>query len=221
MKNTMLAILALFMLQANTAFAFDEGFEYNLVKPPQATSDPAKVEVLELFWYGCPHCNEFEPNLNKWLKNKPEDVKFVRVPAIFRKSWAIHARAYYTAEALGVLDKLHSKIFHEIHNTGKKKTALLDEVDIEKFFVKHGVKREDFKRTWDSFVVQARVKRAVTLTRSYGINGVPAMIVNGKYRTSAKEAGIQDPAKVTNDQMMKVVDWLVERERMAAKAAKK
>jgi len=221
MKNRLLTILALFMLQSMPALAFDEGFEYKLVTPAQATSDPAKIEVLELFWYGCPHCNEFEPTLNKWLKTKPDDVKFVRVPAIFRQSWATHARAYYTAEALGVLDKVHSEIFDEIHQKGKKTVALLDEVDIEKFFVKHGVKKEDFKRTWDSFVVQSRVRRAATLTRSYGINGVPAMVVNGKYRTSAKEAGIQDPSKVTNDQMMKVVDWLVERERQATKATKK
>jgi len=218
MKNLVLALMATLIMQVSPVFAIDEGFEYKLVTPKMATSDPAKVEVVEMFWYGCPHCNDFEPTLNKWLAKKPANVKFVRIPAIFRDSWVPHARAYYTAEALGVLDKTHSKFFTAVH---KDRRRLQTEKDIAAFFVSNGVKQKDFDQAWNSFVVQSRVKRAITLTRQSGIKGVPAMLVNGKYRTSATEAGINNPGGANNDDMIRVVNALIEKEAKQAKAAKK
>jgi len=218
MRKLLVALMAAFMMQAGSALAIDEGFEYNLVSPAMTTSDPAKVEVVEMFWYGCPHCNDFEPTLNKWLKTKPDNVNFVRIPAIFRESWIPHARAYYTAEALGVVDKTHSAFFEAVH---KERRRLATKKDIAAFFVSHGVKQADFDQAWDSFVVQSRVKRAITLTRRAGIKGVPAMLVNGKYRTSATEASINNPGGASNDDMINVVNFLVSKEAKQLKSVKK
>lgn len=218
MKKAFWVLMAAFMLHTGTALAIDEGFEYNLVKPTIETNDPSKVEVAELFWYGCPHCNEFEPTLNKWLKTKPDNVNFIRIPAVFRESWIPHARAYYTADALGVLDKTHSAFFEAIH---KDRRRLATKKDIGEFFESHGVKPQDFDKVWNSFIVQSRVKRAITLTRRSGIKGVPSMMVNGKYRTSATEAGINNPGGASNDEMLKVVDLLVAKEAQQPKPAKK
>jgi len=211
-------LTAAFMLHAGSVLAIDEGFEYNVIKPAMTTSDPAKVEVVEMFWYGCPHCNDFEPTLNKWLKTKPDNINFVRIPAIFRESWIPHARAYYTAEALGVVDKVHSEFFKAVH---KDRRRLATEKDIAEFFVSHGVKQEEFNQAWNSFVVQSRVKRAITLTRRSGIKGVPAMLVNGKYRTSATEASINNPGGASNDDMINVVNYLVKQEAKQPKPVKK
>jgi len=218
MKKILLAFAAAVVMQATTAFAIDEGFEYNLVNPAMGTADKTKVEVVEFFWYGCPHCYDFEPSLNTWLKKKPSNVNFVRIPAIFRESWAIHARAYYTAEALGLLDKTHGAFFTAIH---KDRVPLARVKDIEAFFVSHGVTGDAFKQAWNSFVVQSRVKRAITLTRRSGIQGVPAMIVNGKYRTSGKEATINSPGASGHEAMLKVVDALVAKESAKSKATAK
>jgi len=217
MKKTLLAFVAALAMQATTAFAIDEGFEYNLVTPAIGTADKTKVEVVELFWYGCPHCHDFEPALNKWLEKKPANVNFVRVPAIFRESWVPHARAYYTAEALGVLDKTHSLFFKAVH---RDRLRLATKKDISAFFVANGVTEDAFNQAWDSFVVQSRVKRAITLTRRSGINGVPAMMVNGKYRTSAKEATINSPGAPGNEAMLSVVDSLIKKEATKATAKK-
>jgi len=218
MRKLLVVLMATFMMQAGSALAIDEGFEYNLVKPAMTTSNPAKVEVVEMFWYGCPHCNDFEPTLNKWLETKPDNVNFVRIPAIFRESWIPHARAYYTAEALGVVDKIHSAFFKAVH---KDRQRLATQKEIAAFFVIHGVKQEAFDQAWNSFVVQSRVKRAITLTRRSGIKGVPAMLVNGKYRTSATEASINNPGGASNDDMINVVNFLVKKEAKQLKSVKK
>jgi len=218
MKKALLVLMTTFMMQAGSALAIDEGFEYNLVTPAIQTNDSSKVEVTELFWYGCPHCNDFEPILNKWLETKPDNVNFVRIPAVFRESWIPHARAYYTAEALGVLDKTHSLFFEAVH---KEHRRLATKKDISAFFVSHGVTQADFDKAWDSFVVQSRVKRAITLTRRSGIKGVPSMVVNGKYRTSASEAGINNPGGASNEGIIEVVNHLVAKEAKQLKPAKK
>ena len=92
-----------------------EGFEYKLVQPPVPTETGDKIEVVELFWYGCPHCYYFEPQVKQWLKTMPDNVEFRRVPAVFNDVWAVHARAYYTAETLGVADKMHDPMFVAYH----------------------------------------------------------------------------------------------------------
>lgn len=185
------------------AATYKEKIHYELVQPPLPTSTKDKVEVVEMFWYGCPHCNALEPYVQRWLKRKPDNAEFVRIPAIFsRPSWELDARAFYTAEILGVLEKTHSAMFEAIHN---QKRRLNNEQAIMEFFAQHGVSNKDFKRVFHSFAVEAKVRRAKDLSQRYGIDGVPAIIVNGKYRTSAKLAG-------GNANIFKVVNFLVKKE---------
>ena len=200
--------MLLLPLTAGAAEEFKEKIHYELVLPPQPTTAPkGKVEVVEMFWYGCPHCNALEPYVNRWLKNKPDNVYFVRIPAVFQPTWEFHARAFYTAEILGVLDKTHSAMFEAIHNQRRR---LNTEQELMEFFAEHGVKNEDFKRVFHSFAVEAKVRRAKDLSHRYGIDGVPSLIVNGKYRTGAQLAGGQA-------NIFKVVNFLVEKETKEAK----
>ena len=175
------------------------GFEYERVHPSVPTETGDKVEVLELFWYGCPHCYHLEPDLKAWLERKPESAELRRMPAVLNPGWEVHARAFYTAEALGVLEQMHVVLFDRIQ---EKKQPLKDEDSLAKVFAEQGVAEEDFRSTFRSFFVDAKVRRAKDLTRRYGIQGVPSMIVNGKYRTNGTIAG-------GRKEMMEVVDYLV------------
>jgi len=176
--------------------------EYEMVTPPQPTTSKDKVEVVELFWYGCPHCFKLEPYVERWLKRKPENVKFVRMPGMFRPSWEIHGRAYYTAEILGVVDKVHKPMFEAIH---EQKRSLSNEASIMALFKENGVSEKDFKRVFRSFAVETKLRRAKDMGQRYGARGVPAIIVNGKYRTGATQAG-------GNARVFKVVNKLVKME---------
>jgi len=187
----------------------DEGVQYQKVIPPQPTSTADKVEVVELFWYGCPHCFQFEPELRKWLETKPANVELVRMPAVFNPRWRLHAQAFYAAEVLGAMDKMHDALFEALH---VKKRRLNDEAQLQEFFVEHGVSAEDFKNAFNSFAVYSKVRRAEDLTRRYGISGVPAMVVNGKYRTDG-------PMANGHTGMLRVVDYLIDRETGAARTA--
>jgi thiol:disulfide interchange protein DsbA len=175
--------LSLSFISASSVMAA-EGYE--MVTPPQPTTSGDQVEVLELFWYGCPHCYRLEPFVDRWLKRKPKNVKFVRMPGMFRPSWEIHARAYYTAEILGVVDKVHKPMFEAIH---EQKRPMNDEASIMALFQAQGVSEKDFKRVFNSFAVETKLRRAKDMGRRYGAKGVPTLIVNGKYRTGAQEAG--------------------------------
>ena len=193
MLKTLLTVLAL-AGTAGPALAADEApsdalFEiagqYAVIDPPQPTAGPDKVEVVEMFWYGCPHCYHFEPHLEAWLDDKPEYVTFTRMPAVFRRGWIPHAQAFYTAEALGVLDRIHGPLFDALHQDKRK---IYSRAELADFFVAQGVDRVDFNRTYDSFAVKSKVKQAIIMTERYGISGVPSVIVNGKYRTSGSMA---------------------------------
>lgn len=190
--------------------ASDKGGEgYEMVSPPQPTSDPAKVEVIEFFWYGCPHCYHFEPDLNAWLKTKPDNVVFIRQPAVFNAHWAAHAKAFFTAEALGVLDKMHADFYDAIQN---KKMTLESEADLAKFFAEHGVKEADFHKAYKSFAVDTKMRQAENMAARYGVTGTPSLIVNGKYRVSGSQAK-------TFANMVEVTKTLIARE-SGAKPAK-
>jgi thiol:disulfide interchange protein DsbA len=200
--------VALFLsLSASVAIAGDymEGAEYLRLAKPQPTSVADKVEVVELFWYSCPHCFYLEPNISKWLENKPDDVEFLRLPAVLGKGWELLGKAYFTAELLGVVDRIHEPLFEAIH---VKKQKFRDVAAIEDFFVSHGVDRKDFKNTFHSFAVAIKINNAKLMTRRYAISGVPTLIVNGKFSTSASIAGSKEDA-------IKVVDFLIEQERGA------
>lgn len=169
--------------EATAVSALQEGRDYELVTPPQPTSEPGKVEVLEFFWYGCPHCYHFEPDLNAWLKKKPDNVAFIRQPAIFNERWGAHAKMYFTAEALGVIDRMHPALYDAIQN---QKLKLETEDEQAEFFAKQGVPADDYHKAYRSFSVDTKMRQAEGMAAHYGVTGTPALVVNGKYRTGGK-----------------------------------
>jgi thiol:disulfide interchange protein DsbA len=170
-----------------TSARFKEGTHYQKIVPAQPTNvAPGKVEVAEVFWYGCAHCFSLDPALESWRKKAPAYVEFSRIPAMWNDTLRIHARLFYTADALGKLDQLHSLIFREIHVNGNQ----LNTVDkIAEFFKQHGVSAEDFQKTFSSFAVESKLQRADFLNRRYRVDSVPLMIVNGKYSSDLSSAG--------------------------------
>ncbi|MBK9131899.1 MAG: thiol:disulfide interchange protein DsbA/DsbL [Gammaproteobacteria bacterium] len=175
-----LLLLTAVVAQAAVPLRFQEGVDYELVTPAQPTADRTKVEVIEVFWYGCPHCYRFQPYIERWLQTKPDNVDYLRLPAVLNESWALGTQAYYTEEALGVTDKLHAALFDAIH---RDKRRLDSEQDMMKFFVEHGVSEDQFRDAYHSFGVESKVQRARQMTQRYGIDGTPSVIINGKYRT--------------------------------------
>lgn len=207
MKFKLLMAILLTTLMSNVVMAeIDEGIEYKLVVPAQHTITKNKIEIVELFWYGCPHCYYLEPVLEEWLKNKPDNVIFYRIPAVFNPAWALHARAFYTAKSLGLFDdgktEFHNAFFEEIH---KHKKNLNNKKAIQAFFTRYGISAEDFNNTFDSFTVNTKVNRAANLSKGYQVEGVPTLIVNGKYRTDGPMAGGRKG-------MLKVIDFLIKKE---------
>lgn len=196
-----LAALLLFMLAAAVHAEYLEGVEYAVINPPQPVDTGAKIEVREIFMYSCPHCFRFEPALAKWLKTKPANVQFVRTPAIFRPTSEPQARAFYALEALHAPESVHNAVFEAIH---VQQRPLNDEASLAKFVAEKGVNEEQFRRAYHSFSVDAEVKQAMSRVPAYGVDSVPTMIVDGKYRTNGTMAG-------SNELMLKVVDYLVQK----------
>lgn len=204
MKHLLIALLCLGLLPtAALAETFQEGKQYKRIVPSIPKESGNKHEVVELFWYGCPHCYNMEKPLNKWLKKKPENVVFRRIPAIFNNpNWKFHAQVFYTAEALEMLDKLHTPLFEYIHEL-KKPLNTVDKA--AEFFKSHGVDRKTFDKAWKSFAVHTKVNRARELTKRYNIDGVPAMVVNGQYLVTNSLAG------GTPKHTLKVVEYLTKK----------
>lgn len=200
-------LLPLVLPAACGAAEIAEGTQYHRLDAPQPTSDPSKIEVVELFSYACPHCFHLEPYINKWLKTKPDDVVFIRLPVVFRPQWDPLAKAYFTAEILGVLDKTHEALFDAIHVKNEK---FEDEASLRNFFASRGVDPRDFDKTYTSFAVAMKVNNAKLMSRRYAITGVPTLIVNGKYSTGGEDKSA-----------LEVVDYLIAQERKAAKPAAK
>jgi thiol:disulfide interchange protein DsbA len=189
-----LTALALFAGGAQAQSAFTPEGKYELIEPPQPTETPGKVEVVDIFWYGCPHCFHFLPVMEAYEKSKPDYVEIRRMPAVFRKSWENHARAYYTAKLLGVDHKIHRPLFEQIHNKGQP-TDTRD--SLREFFVAQGVDGAAFDKTFDSFAVETMLRKSVVMQGRYGVSGTPTVVINGKYRTSGSLAGsYEDVAKV-------------------------
>lgn len=208
---TLALMMGLGLLAAAPARAEDlaEGIDYVTLAAPQPTADAQKIEVIEVFSYACPHCFHFEPMLHEWVAAQPKDVVFVRIPAVFRPSWEPLARAYYVAEMLGVLDKIHLPLFKAIH---EQKQSFETEDALAKFFVAQGVDEKQFRDSYKSFSIAAKLNRSKQMQQRYGVNGVPTLVVNGKYRTSANEAG-------SHDGMLSVTGKLVAQERAARQSA--
>ena len=163
------------------AFAQSTGNVTEL-NPPLPTESDGKIEVLEFFWYGCIHCYNLEPRLETWLKTKPADVAFRRVPAVLSDRWGHDAAVFYAFEALGVLDKLHRPFFDAIH---RERLRSDNTPALNAWLEKNGVDAKKFEATARSFGVQSKVKRAIRLTSDYKVDGTPAMAVHGRYTISA------------------------------------
>ncbi|HEY3644456.1 MAG TPA: thiol:disulfide interchange protein DsbA/DsbL [Gammaproteobacteria bacterium] len=198
---------------AATGTQYKQGQHYQVVLPAQPVSTkPGQIEVLDFFWYGCPHCNSLEPFLEAWERSKPANVVLVRVPAVIQPEWEAGARAFYVAQALGILDKSHKATFDEIHQA---KDNLQTEQDFERFYVKaFGVDPKQFENLWSSPATDAKIAQANVLAERYGLMlfGVPTLVVNGKWLTGG-EFSIPYP------QMMSVVNYLVAQEQAALPAA--
>ncbi len=182
--------------------AFIEGVHYQATSKVQPTSDENIIEVVELFSYSCPHCFRLDPQIAEWKKTLPANVKFVHVPAIFRDSWLQLAKVFYAAEATGDLEKLHPLIFNAIHVEKKRLTT---ETELLDFVAEQGIDRDAFEKIMNSFSVKSKVKKALVMSQTSGITGVPSMIVNGKYRTDATAAG-------SAESIFGVVDFLIQQE---------
>jgi thiol:disulfide interchange protein DsbA len=184
--------------------SFEESFQE--IKPAQPTGAEGKIEVIEIFWYGCPHCYSFEPYLDKWMATKPADVEFVRMPGVLNPSWVQHARAFYTAQKLGVLDKIHMPLFQAIH---RDRERIFSEDELRAFFTAQGVDGNDFDRVYRSNEIDTRMKQALFRARGARVTGVPTIVVNGRYMTSGTMTG-------SFERMLEVTDQLIalERERI-------
>jgi thiol:disulfide interchange protein DsbA len=170
------------------------GTNYKVVSPSQPTSvGPGKVEVIEFFWYGCPHCFALDPAINTWLKNKPPAIEFVRVPVTWEEVHRAHARLFYTLKGLGKGDELHSKVFAEIHVNREPLYAPGDPLQTQReqlqFAKDNGISEADFTKAYTDFGVQTALARADDLVRRYRIDAVPTFVIAGKYETDLQMAG--------------------------------
>ncbi|MEM5341919.1 thiol:disulfide interchange protein DsbA/DsbL [Paraburkholderia azotifigens] len=157
------------------------GKDYTVLSTPQPVEAPAgKIEVIEFMWYGCPHCNEFDPYLEAWIKKQGPDVVFKRVPVAFRDDFIPHSKLYHAVDALGLANQLTPTIFHEIH---VNKNYLLTPEDQAKFLAKNGVDSKKFMDAYNSFSTQSAVQRDKKLIEDFRIDGVPTLAVQGKYET--------------------------------------
>ena len=186
------------------------GRDYQLVKPAQPTDSGNKVEVLEFFWYGCPHCAHLEPYLAQWLKRKPADVDFKHVPAAFQDSWLQLARTYYTFETLGLVDKLHHETFVAIHDTHRLDPGALirDPKPLFDWVASKGVDRQKFVDAYNSFAVVSRTNRTIDMTQRYDIPGTPALVVDGRYLT-APSMTLKPDRNIDYDRFFQVLDQLI------------
>ncbi len=174
-------LAALALLTASTlslAADFVAGRDYSVVPLPGRVEKPGMIEVREFFWYGCGHCYKLEPYVKNWLKTKPANVNFVRTPAALNPVWEQNARAYYAAASLGKADAAHEALFNAIHVRNQK---LFDQASLAKFYGNHGVDAKSFSGLYNSFVVTGKVAQSNNLAKQYRLDGVPALVVNGKY----------------------------------------
>ena len=170
---------------------------------PVPVAVPGKIEVVELFWYGCPHCYHFEPTINPWIAKLPDDVNFVRVPAMFGGVWDLHGQMFIALQTMGVEAKVHAAVFEAIQKDGKK---LASPDEMAEFLATQGVDKDAFLKTYNSFGVKGQVANAKRLGMAYQISGVPAMVVNGKYRFDIGSSG-------GPEQTLDVADQLIAKER--------
>ena len=200
-RRTLLTSIALLPLVAR-AQQPGEGVAYSTLKNELPLESTGKVEVAEFFWYGCIHCYNLEPLLEKWVPRLPADTSFRRIPAVFNERWAHDASIFYAFEVLGVLEKLHRPFFDSIHKDGLKtdRPAALGE-----WLTKNGLEPQKFEATMKSFGVQSKAKRAAQLTAASRIDGTPALMVQGRYTISADQGKSREGMLATADALAGMV----------------
>ncbi len=192
--------LAIFVIVASVVIASPKYVQISDIK--QTESD--KIIVYEFFWYGCPHCFNIEPTMNAIESNLEKDTVLIKIPVALRDTWMNHAKAYYALKQMNIDDDLHEKLFNEIHINGIR----LDTKDSLAQFVKNnGHDDSKFKKMFDSFGTEIRVKKAMRLAQSYQITSVPTIVVNGKYKTSGSFVS-------SYDELIEVIDLLIQKERV-------
>jgi len=196
-------LLSLLMFLSFSALAAEPQMGTNFDKTAQTmpTDNKNKIEVMELFWYGCIHCYEMDPMLSDWVKKLPKDVYFKRVPAIPRPEWAAMAKAFYAMETLGVSEKLHASIFDAVHKE-KKLNPADEKAILEWVTLKSGLDRKKVEEAFNSFSMNASMNRSVQIFRAAGATGVPSLVIDGKYITSSTMAG-------GNNEALKLTDYII------------
>jgi thiol:disulfide interchange protein DsbA len=179
--------------------AFEEDVHYFPIIPEQPGAEGNRVQVIEFFWYACPHCYKLEPHLNSWAEKKPENVEFVRIPAMFKRADVVlHAKTFYALMLMGVEEELNASIFEAIHEKGDR---LATPEAMESFLAEKGVELDAYRKAMKSFAVQTQSRRAEVLANRFDIRGVPAFVVDGKFRTSGLEG----------DAQMRAIDYLIDK----------
>jgi thiol:disulfide interchange protein DsbA len=207
-------ILALALLAAPVHAQPVADKEYKVINPPQKTESSKQIEVIEFFSYACPHCADFEPFLQDWVKRKPKDVAFRMVPVVFRDSWKPLAKLFYTLEAMGMLERYHMAVFDSIH---KQNQALFTDQAVIEWAAKQGLDKDKFAQTYNSFGIDAKVQRSVAMGRAYGVQFTPSMAVNGKYWTGPSM--VSSGGELVMGRFFAVVDHLIAMERGKPSAA--
>ena len=200
-----LVTISLFGMTAQAAEPIEAGKQYVELSSAVPVSEPGKIEVVEMFWYGCPHCYAFEPTINPWAEKLPADVHFVRIPAMFGGPWDAHGQLFLTLQSMGVENKVHSAVFNAIQKEHKKLTT---PDEMAEFVATQGVDKDKFLATFNSFAIKGQIVAAKELAKKYEITGVPTLIVNGKYRFDLGSAG-------GPEQTLQVADQLIAKERAA------
>lgn len=203
-----LVAASLFGVSAQAADPIEAGKQYVELSSAVPVSVPGKIEVVEMFWYGCPHCYAFEPVINPWVAKLPADVHFVRIPAMFGGPWDAHGQLFITLDTMGVESKVHAAVFEAIQK-GHKRLDKPD--DMADFVATQGIDKAKFLETYNSFAVKGKIAQYKELAKKYEISGVPTMIVNGKYRFDLGTAG-------GPEQALQVADQLIAKERAAVAA---
>ena len=179
-----------------------DGPAFSQIKPALPTQSDEKIEVVEIFWYGCSHCFSFEPHIKAWLETKPEDVEFRQVPGVLNSRWAVHARGYFAAEKMDALEQFHTPLFNALH---VKRRNIFTRDSLVDFAAEAGLDKKEFARHYDSNETEVKMKQAFLMARDAKITGVPSLIVNGRYLVSASVGSFE--------RMLETMDQLIREER--------
>ena len=199
MTASLLAVSGL----ATAAEPFAAGKDYTVLSNPGKVEKPGMIEVREFFWYGCPHCYRLEPYVASWLASKPANINFVRSPAAMNPVWEQNARGYYAVDLMGLTNKVHKPLFDAIH---QKNQRLFDQKSLANFYQGYGVDSNKFNAMFNSFAVSGKIAQSKQLAQAYQLDGVPALVVNGKYVVKGED-----------QKVIQVVNYLINKERALVK----